>query len=357
MITLATAWEEGLRWFDTAPFYGEGRAERMVGDFLRGKPRHDYLLSTKVGRVIEDGDAVFDFSAEGIRRSIDASLERLGVDRFDVVFLHDPDDHLDQAVTDAWPAMLALRNDGVADRIGIGVTRVSTATELIERAGPEVLLLAERYTLLDPEAADRLFPLCQRYGVDVAIAGALSGGMIDGVEATNFHYQPLTPTDAARAAAIRRVCASYGVPTAAVALQFVLAHPTVTSVLTGPARAGQLLDNLGWLRTPVPAEVWQSLRRDGLLAADVPTPPPGSPEHQCRYWRDRFGESPLELNGSRSRGMAIVPTYSNPSGLSMGDFELTARTWRLLRGFSCVATRPRGASSTSSPRRASAYPM
>ncbi|HVX06733.1 aldo/keto reductase [Humibacter sp.] len=172
MATLATAWDEGLRWFDTAPFYGQGRAERMLGAFLRGRPRGEYLLTTKVGRIIRDGAAIFDFSADGIRRSLDASLRRLGVDRVDVILLHDPDDHLNQAVAESWPTMQSLRNESIVGGIGIGVTRLTTATTLIERIDPAMLLLAERYSLLDPSAADRLLPLCQRRGIDVVIAGA-----------------------------------------------------------------------------------------------------------------------------------------------------------------------------------------
>lgn len=272
MATLAAAWDAGLRWFDTAPFYGEGRAERMLGAFLQGKPRDEYLLTTKVGRVIRDGEAVFDFSADGIRRSFDDSLQRLGVDRVDVMLLHDPDENLDQGVAESWPTMQALRDEGVTGRIGIGVTRVTTATALIERADPQMLLLSERYSLLDPGAADELLPLCGRRGIDVAIAGALSGGMIDGVAATQFHFAPLTEADAERGAAIRRICAEFEVPTAAAALQFVLAHPAVTAVLTGPARADQLRDNLGWLKETVPSELWTALRDEGLLALQLPTP-------------------------------------------------------------------------------------
>jgi D-threo-aldose 1-dehydrogenase len=278
--TIRASYEEGLRHIDTAPMYDNGWAELMVGAALRDLPRDEITLSTKVGRLVPGyapgGGAgtewQFDFSAEGTKRSVEHSLARLGVDRIDILLIHDADDHFEEAVSGAYPVLDDLRRQGVVGAIGIGMTNIHWPMRFVRETDLDVLLLAGRYSLLDPEAADALYPLCQERGVAVWNAGSLHGGLIDGVARREFHYQPVDPATEARLDTIRGICGKHGLPTAAAAIQFPLANPAVTSVLTGPMTREQLLGNLAWSRMRVPGEVWSELRAAGILADHVPTP-------------------------------------------------------------------------------------
>jgi D-threo-aldose 1-dehydrogenase len=278
--TVRTAWEAGLRHFDTAPMYDNGEAELRLGRALRGLPRDEYVLSTKVGRLVpgyEPGGGAgdrweYDFSAEATRRSVEHSLSRLGVDRIDVLLIHDADDHFEEAVSGAYPVLDDLRRQGVVGAIGIGMTVVHWPLRFVRETDLDVLLLAGRYTILDTEAAGELFPLCQQRGVSVWNAGSLSGGLVDTDPDPRFHYQPLDPATTARLQTVRDICSRHGVPTAAAAIQFPLAHPAVTSVLTGPSTPEHLEANLANARVEVPQDVWDALREEGILADDIPTP-------------------------------------------------------------------------------------
>lgn len=283
--TVRTAWDAGIRYFDVAPMYGNGAAEFRLGRALARYPRDEYTLSTKVGRLIpghEDGDGVgdrwaFDFSADGVRRSIAASLTRLGVDRIDILLIHDADADYDQALSEAYPVLADLRGQRVVGAIGVGMTQIPLPIRFVRDTDMDVLLLAGRYTLLDTEGADELLPLCAERGVSVLNAQSMHGGLIQAQPNPQFHYQPVDPTTQRKVDTIREISDRYGVPTAAVAIQFPLAHPAVAAVLTGPSTGDQMAGNIAWAEMEIADDLWDDLRAAGILAADIPTPtlPPG----------------------------------------------------------------------------------
>ena len=273
------AWQDGVRYFDTAPMYGGGVSERLLGRALAEHPREEFVLSSKVGRLVRGDEPVppgedplwrFDFSADAIRRSVEESLERLGTDRLDIAYLHDADAFLDTATAQSYPALQRLRDEGLVGRIGAGVCQVPTMLHLLRTVELDVALLAGRLSLVDGEAAPELLPLAAEQGVTLVIASALHAGLVDGRDSGQLHYAPTPPAVVARVAAVKEVCDRYATPIAAVALQLVLALPEVAMVLTGAADAGQWRQNLGWSRHPVPADLWQELDARGLLAIDLP---------------------------------------------------------------------------------------
>lgn len=284
---VAAAWDAGNRYFDTAPMYGGGTAERWMGRALAAYPRDAYVLSSKVGRLVRrDGEVVppgenplwrFDFSAGGIRRSVEESLDRLGVDRLDVAFVHDPDAFLGTATVESLPALQALREEGLVGRIGAGVCQVPTLLHLLRTTDIEVALLAGRLSLVDGEAVAEVLPLVAERGVTLVIASALNAGLVDGRDSGQLHYAPTPPAVVAQVAAIKDVCDRHRTPIGAVALQGVLALPEVAMVLTGAADAAQWRQNLAWSRWSVPPDLWQELSAHGLLAYDLPPTLRGGP--------------------------------------------------------------------------------
>jgi D-threo-aldose 1-dehydrogenase len=276
---VVAAWDSGMRYFDTAPMYGAGRSETLVGQALRGRPRGDYLLSTKVGRLVRPGhpetahtkaDWIYDFTHDGVLTSLEESLRRLGVDRLDMVFIHDPDHHWQQALEGAWPTLAGLRDEGVISAVGVGMTQAPMLARFIRETDVDVVLEAGVYTLLDTQASLELLPQAQRRGVTVIAAQSMHGGLIDGAPNPQFRYRPVDEQTKAKVAHIAEICHDHGVPTAAAAIQFPLGHPAVKCVLTGPASRAQLAENLAWSALPVPPTVWADLRSAGLLPPDVP---------------------------------------------------------------------------------------
>lgn len=276
---IEAAWERGIRYFDTAPMYGSGAAEHRLGMALAGQPRDSFVVSSKVGRLVDEPDANgvgasfhFDFSADGVKRSIEASLRRLGVDRIDMLFIHDADNHWGTAIEEAWPVLDDLRRQGVVRAVGSGMNQAPMQARFARETSMDFFLLAGRYSLLDRDGLEELFPVCLEKGMKVLVAQSLHGGLIDGVPDPQLYYRPTTPEIKDRVERIAAICHAHGVPTAAAAIQFPLAHPAVAGVLTGPSNAEQLAENLDWLNTDVPAEVWSSLKEAGLLEPDTPTP-------------------------------------------------------------------------------------
>ncbi|MEY9854515.1 D-threo-aldose 1-dehydrogenase [Catenulispora sp. GAS73] len=275
------AWDSGMRYFDTAPMYGAGHSERLLGLALRGRPRAEYVLSTKVGRLVRPShpdtkqtgaDWIYDFSREGILTSLEESLLRLGTDSVDMLYIHDPDDHWREALEQAWPTVARLRDEGVVRAVGVGMVQAPMLARFIRETDLDLVLAAGVYTLLDTQALDELLPDAERRGVTVVAAQSLHGGLIDGVTNAMFRYRPVDEQTRAKAARIAKVCHELGVPTAAVALQFPLGHPAVRCVLTGPDSRGQLAQNLEWAARPIPAGVWERLREEGLLSEQAPVP-------------------------------------------------------------------------------------
>jgi D-threo-aldose 1-dehydrogenase len=268
------AWEQGLRLFDVAPLYGHGRTERFVGRVLRTKPRDEFVLSTKVGRLLraeaagepsdfaetEGVGPVFDFSAIGVRRSLEESLERLGLDRVDVVYLHDPEDHLDQAMQEALPELARLRDEGVVKAIGVGSNRAETVVRFVREADLDCVLLANRLTLLDRSGEDEALPLCTERNVEVIAGGVFNSGVLASPRAaTTYEYAPVPDDVRARAVELEQICAGYGVPLAAAAVQFPLRHPAVAAVVVGVRSVAELDENIAAFHAPLPAELWNEL--------------------------------------------------------------------------------------------------
>lgn len=283
----------GLRLFDTAPHYGLGLSERRLGRALQARPRGDFVLSTKVGRVLvpRDGPSsrddegfdvpatqrrVWDFSAAGVRRSLDGSLERLGLDRVDVVLLHDPDDHWREAVEEAYPALHELRAQGVVGAIGAGMNQWQMLADFIRHTDLDVVLVAGRYTLLDQSALDVLLPLCFARGVSVLAGGVFNSGVLampDPGPGATYDYAPGPAELVERARRIAAVCARHGVTLPQAALAFPSGHPAVASVVVGMRSAAEVSENLALAARPVPAALWQDLVAEGLLRPDAPVPP------------------------------------------------------------------------------------
>jgi D-threo-aldose 1-dehydrogenase len=268
--TVDAAWERGVRFFDTAPLYGAGLSERRIGAALRAHPRAEYVLSTKVGRLLtgfggtrdrnfveSSGGYVFDFSRDGVLRSLEASLERLGHDRVDVALVHDPENHMDQAIAEAVPALLELREQGVVGAVGAGMNYTAPLTRIVRETDVDVVLVAGRYTLLDRGAAEELLPLCVQRGVQAIAAGVFNSGILAG--GTTFDYAPASPELQARARALEAECARHGVPLLAAAAQFPLRHEAVASVLLGMSSPEEARANADAFETPIPDALWEAL--------------------------------------------------------------------------------------------------
>ena len=264
--TVGRALELGVRFFDTAPFYGLGEAERRLGRALAVAGTAERpVIATKAGRLLTEApdgsvDAHFDFSHDAARRSLEASLERLGVDRVDIVHIHDPDDHIDEALEGTFPALAALRDEGVIGAVSLGTNSVATAAAFLERADLDCMLVAGRYTLLDRSAAG-LIDACAERGVAYLAAGVFNSGVLARPrEGAWYDYGPASDETLARAAAIDAVCQRHGVALRAAAVNFALTNPGVAAVVVGMAAPAEVDENLAALRTPVPDELWQELQ-------------------------------------------------------------------------------------------------
>ena len=288
--TVRAALEAGLTYVDTAPHYGLGLAERRLGRLLAGVPRDRFVVSTKVGRLVRplapgetadpEGFAdspparrVWDLSGDGVRRSLEESLERLGLDRVDIVLVHDPDDHEREAYEQAFPALIELRDQGVVAAIGAGMNQAEMLTRFVRDLDIDVVLVAGRYSLLDQRALAELLPTCAARGTAVVVGGVFNSGLLaDPRPGATFDYAPAPPELVDRAARLAEVCARHGTPLRAAALAFPFGHPAVTSVLVGARSAAEVQDAVACFEWPVPGELWADLVATGLLPADVPNP-------------------------------------------------------------------------------------
>jgi D-threo-aldose 1-dehydrogenase len=257
---LNAAWAAGVRRFDTAPHYGAGLSEQRLGAFLSQFPREEYVLSTKVGRLLVDGEIVFDFSRDGVRRSLEESLERLGLDRVDVLLVHDPEDHMDQALREALPAVRELREQGVVRAIGAGMNYPEPLLR-IAREGVDCVLMAGRYTLLDRDGLG-LLDECASLGVDVIAAGVFNSGILAG--GTTFNYAPAPPELLARAQAVFEECARLGVSPTAAALQFPLTHPAIKRVLVGARSPEELRADVEAFEAKLPDQTVSAIAASGV---------------------------------------------------------------------------------------------
>jgi D-threo-aldose 1-dehydrogenase len=300
--TVALAFESGTRLFDTAPLYGYGLSERRLGDALRPYPRRDYVLSTKVGRLLRprpgEGepdyafagalpfDPVFDYSPDAVLRSLEDSLQRLGMTRVDVALLHDvgrlthgDEDHPEifrTAMEGGYRALDELRAAGSIGAVGMGVNEWEVCIEAMAHADLDCFLLAGRYTLLEQTALDHFLPECQKRGISVIIGGPYNTGILasEPVEGATYDYETVDAELLSRARRIFHVCESHGVPLPSAALQFPLLHPAVCSVIPGARSAREVEQNVGYLGRHIPEELWRDLRSEGLLHPEAPTRQP-----------------------------------------------------------------------------------
>lgn len=292
MAALAHAYEIDIQYFDTAPFYGLGRSEVRFGRVLGTVPRESFVLSTKVGRrLIPDPEhsgtwddegltrytAYFDLSRDGIMRSVEESLERHQLGPADILYLHDPDreNREDEARESAFPALLELKEQGMVKAIGTGMNQWEMPSRFLREFDLDVILLAGRYTLLDPSGYDEFLPLCEERGAKVVTGGPYNSGILAAPDLDApvwFNYAQAEPQWIEKARALKSVCERHGVDLKAAALQFPLAHPAVASVIPGAATPEQVEQNAELIRVDIPADLWAELKHAGLIPAGAPTP-------------------------------------------------------------------------------------
>ena len=297
---LGTAWSKGFRYFDTAPHYGQGLSERRVGDALRASNRRDYLLTTKVGRLLCPAgyaterhgfvspmpfDISYDYSYDGVMRSFEDSLQRLGLDRIDILFMHDigvvthGDDNnrlFPIAMDGGYRALDELRRDGRVSAIGLGVNEFEVCEQALEYGDWDCFLLAGRYTLLEQTSLDTFLPKCIDRNCSIIIGGAYNSGIlatgVSGKGPWHYDYGPAPDDVVTKVSAIEGLCAEFDIPLAAAALQFPLAHPAVASVIPGIGNVRRIDQTLELFSTEIPDGFWNELSRQGLVRYDAPTP-------------------------------------------------------------------------------------
>jgi D-threo-aldose 1-dehydrogenase len=294
------AWDAGLRYFDTAPFYGNGLSELRLGEALRWRPRDEYVLSTKVGRLLKPKprkeiesrfwidpapfEVIHDYSYDGAMRSFEDSLQRMALERIDIAFIHDIDNfshppdvqkaHFQTAMNGAYKALDKLRSEGLVKAIGVGCNEWQVCDQALRERDFDCFLLAGRYTLLEQDALDSFLPLCEQRNVAIALGGGYNSGILatGAVKDAHYNYSPAPEPILARVRSIEAVCKEFGVALKAAALQFVLAHPCVPTIIPGTRSLAHLQDNLKQISAPISAEFWGELKRKGLLREDAPTP-------------------------------------------------------------------------------------
>jgi D-threo-aldose 1-dehydrogenase len=293
--TVEAAWNAGIRHYDTAPHYGVGLSEHRMGAVLRNKPRAEFAISTKVGRILEAADDVpehdegfvgalpfrrrIDYSAAGTHRSIEDSLQRLGLSRIDIIYIHDVSEdwhgpawkyRFAEAMAGAAKALTEMRRLGMIRAWGLGVNMIEPCLAVLDAADPDLFLVAGRYTLLDHTALAQLFPACAARGVRVVLGGPYNSGLLAG--GTTFNYETAPADLAARARVIGAVCAKHGVELKAAALQFCAAHPVVAAVIPGARKPAEVRENAAMMAAPIPGALWHELKQQGLIPAEAPTP-------------------------------------------------------------------------------------
>lgn len=294
--TVDAAWEAGIRYFDTAPHYGTGLSEHRFGQALRQRPRKEYTLSTKVGRILVpdlDGNIeepfvssmpyrrVVDYSADGARRSVEDSLQRMGLGAIDIVYVHDlsPDhfgeqfDHYYRIAAGpggAFEGLVRMREEGLIKAWGLGVNTVEPCLRALRDSNPDIFLLAGRYTLMETTPLDQLFPLAEKSGARFVLGGPFNSGFLAGGD--RYDYQPARPEHHLRRERLRAVAGRHGVDLAAAALQFGAAHPLVAATIPGASSTRHLERNAALMAVTIPKDFWEELRADGLLDARAPVP-------------------------------------------------------------------------------------
>ena len=290
---IRTAYDVGIRYFDTAPLYGEGRSENRYGAALKDYPFESYTLSTKVGRLlipenpkntellVDDGIPRYktnpDYSRDGIRQSLEESLDRLGYEKVDILYVHDHDftgQLPESTFTEALSAISELQSEGVVKAIGMGMNEIEITGRMIERFDLNIVLLASRYTLLDQSALLNFLPLCLKRGVQLAIGAPFNSGILSQniSDTSTFDYKKAPPAILEKARRIKKVCDRYLVDLRAAALQFPFAHPSVATIVPGAKNVEEVSQNIQLLQQDIPFELWSDLKKENLLSNEAPTP-------------------------------------------------------------------------------------
>ncbi len=272
--TIHAALEQGITCFDTAPVYGNGLSETRLAIGLRHIPRKSYTLSTKVGLIWnENGDRSGDYSRDAVYRSLEASLNRLQVDSIDIVHIHDPDHDYADAIGEAYPALDDLRRQGVIKAVSVGINQWQMLVDFMRDGDFDCFMLAGRYTLLE-QGARPLLNACAEKGIGILLAGVYNTGILatGARPGAKYQYRDATAQILEKTARLEAVCARFGVPLKAAALQFGLAHPAISSLVLGCSTPQRIGDNLDALATPIPADLWTALRDENLLDEEAPLP-------------------------------------------------------------------------------------
>jgi D-threo-aldose 1-dehydrogenase len=288
--TVRRALEIGINFFDTAPLYGHGKSEMWMGKALASVPADSRVLATKVGRVLVPVDPgslekdefdnpapfkpVFDFSYDGVMRSFRESLKRLNLDRVDILHIHDPDNHYEQAINEAYPALDQLRKEGRIKAVGAGMNQAEMLARFAREGNFDCFLLAGRYTLIDHSGLKELLPLCVQKKISIIIGGPYNSGVLatGARPGAKFNYADAPPEILEKVRRVEEVCARHEVPMKAAALQFPLAHPAVVSVIPGARSVGELEENFRLISHPIPSGFWADLRKAGIIPPEAPTP-------------------------------------------------------------------------------------
>tara|TARA_B100000745_G_scaffold221113_1_gene147397 strand:+ start:198 stop:1127 length:930 start_codon:yes stop_codon:yes gene_type:complete len=271
--TLEYAYEQGIRYFDTAPLYGSGLSEIHNGEFLSTLKRTDFVLSSKVGRLIVPGqDIPFNYTKDGILRSIDESLTRLNLDSIDIVLIHDPDDHYSTALNEAFPTLAKLREEGVVKAIGAGMNQWEMLRRFAENADFDCFLVAGRYTLLDHSALQELMPLCLEKDISLILGGPYNSGILasDLDSKSTYFYDPSPLEVIERAKEIKQVCDRHQIPLKAAAIQFGLMHRSVAATIPGPRSPEEIKDNIAMASIKIDSDLWKELKQEKLIHQDCP---------------------------------------------------------------------------------------
>lgn len=296
---IQTSWDSGVRFYDTAPMYGHGLSELRTGHSLRWKPRDEFVLSSKVGRLLRPARRSdinfepwtnaapftmhFDYTYDGTMRAFEDSLQRLGLERMDICFIHDIDvftrgseqpEVFEQAMDGSYRALSSLRDQGVVKAIGVGVNEWEVCHEALNRNDFDCFLLAGRYTLLEQGPLDKFFSLCAERNAAVVVGGGFNSGILatGAKEGAKYNYAPAPAEIMDKVSKIEAVCSDHNVPLPAAALQFVVAHPVIPSFIAGTRTVEQLKQNLSWFSHPIPGDFWSDLKSQGLLREDAPVP-------------------------------------------------------------------------------------
>ena len=285
--TVKRGLELGLTYVDTAPLYGHGISERRLGSVLKDVPRDSFVISTKVGRVLNPVDKepvdphyeslpmmepVFDYSREGILRSLDESLQRLNLDRVDIAYIHDADDHWEQAIGEAYPTLEDLRSQGVVRAIGAGMNQWEMEARFAREGDFDCFLLAGRYTLLDQSSLPELIPLCMEKNIRLVLGGPYNSGILasDLSPGAKYDYEAAPAAIIEKARKIKLVCDRYGVPLKAAALQFGLLNPAVAATIPGPRSVDEVEENFQMAQHPIPSDLWTELKHERLIDGQAP---------------------------------------------------------------------------------------